>query len=66
MLVSPNGSGSLYLALAASVDFNEPSEKIPALCGKRDLTPRVSEQPGSERCSPGFGHQMEASRDSKE
>jgi hypothetical protein len=45
MFVSPNGSGSLYLALAASVDLNEPSEKIPALCGKRDLIPQISEQP---------------------
>ena len=49
MSESPNGCGSLYLALAASVDFNEHSEKIPALCGRRDLSLRVREQPGSER-----------------
>lgn len=37
--------------MAASVDFNEPGEKIPALCSRRDLILRFGGQPGSGRLS---------------
>jgi len=52
MLWYPDSCGSLYLVLAASVDFNKSSEKIAALCSWRDLKPQVPRAARFWRNSP--------------